>query len=57
LAAASLAAGGQVPDEAAALMGKPLMPRWLYHLAANWGFKSLIRRHGARGRTYDRPFA
>lgn len=57
LAAASLAAGGDIPEEAAALMAKPLMARWLYHLAANWGFKRLIKKHGARERTYDRPYA
>jgi NAD(P)H-dependent FMN reductase len=57
LAAASLAAGGNVPEEAAALMAKPLMARWLYHLAANWGFKRLIKKHGAQKRTYDRPYA
>lgn len=57
LAAASLAAGGDIPDEATKLMAKPLMARWLYHLAANWGFKRLIKKHGARERTYDRPYA
>lgn len=57
LAAASLAAGGNVPEEAAALMARPIMARWLYHLAANWGFKRLINKHGVRKRTYDRPYA
>lgn len=57
LAAASLADGGVVPEEATALMAKPLMPRWLYHQAANWGFRSLLKKHGARKRAYDRPYA
>jgi NAD(P)H-dependent FMN reductase len=57
LAAASLTAGGGVPEEAAALMAKPLMARWIYHLAANWGFKRLIRKHGARKKACDRPYA
>ncbi len=57
LAAASLAAGGTVPEEAAALMAKPLMARWLYHLAANWGFKRLLKKHGVRKKAYDRPYA
>jgi NAD(P)H-dependent FMN reductase len=57
MAAASLLAGGDVPEEAEALMAKPLMPRWLYRPAANWGFRSLLRKHGARKRAYDRPYA
>ena len=57
LAAASLADGGTVPEEATALMAKPLMPQWIYHLAANWGFRNLLKKHGARKRTYDRPYA
>jgi hypothetical protein len=55
--AASLLSGGPVPEEAEALMAKPLMPRPLYHLAANWGFRSLLRKHGARKKTYDRPYS
>jgi len=43
--------------EAEALMAKPLLPRWLYHPAANWGFRSLLKKHGAKARTYDRPYA
>ncbi|MBN2206784.1 MAG: hypothetical protein JW742_05220, partial [Candidatus Aminicenantes bacterium] len=57
LAAASLAAGGDIPDEAAALIGKPLMARWLYFLAANYGMKSQARKHGVGKRVYDRPYA
>lgn len=57
LAAAALAEGGLVPPEAEALMAKPLMPRWLYHPAANWGFRRLLKKHGAKARTYDRPYA
>lgn len=57
LTAASLLSGGGVPEEATALMAKPLMPRWVYHQAANWGFRSQLKRHGARKRAYDRPYA
>jgi NAD(P)H-dependent FMN reductase len=57
LAAASLLAGGPVPGEAEALMAKPLMPRRLYHLAANWGFRSQLKRHGAGRKAYDRPYS
>ncbi len=55
IAAASLLEGGDVTPEAAALMAKPLMPRWLYHAAANWGFRRQLRRHGAGKRAFDRP--
>lgn len=46
LAAGSLATGGTIPEEAAALMAKPLMPRWAYILAANLGFRRSLRKHG-----------
>jgi NAD(P)H-dependent FMN reductase len=48
--AASLASGRDVPEEATALMAKPLMPRWFYVMAANWGFRSRMRKAGARKR-------
>lgn len=57
MTAASLLSGGGVTEEASALMARPLMPRRLYHLAANWGFRRQIERHGARKRAYDRPYA
>lgn len=50
LAAASLAAGGDVPENATGLMAEPLMPCWFYVLAANWGFRSRMRKAGARKR-------
>lgn len=55
-AAVSLSAGGRVPDEATALMARPLMPRWLYLPAANWSFKRELKKHGAGKRAYDRPY-
>jgi len=57
LAAASLAAGGDIPAEAAPLLEKPLMPKWLYIIAANWGFRNEIKKQGARKRACDRPYA
>jgi hypothetical protein len=56
-AAASFSAGGGVPDEATAMMARPLMPRWLYLPAANWSFKRELKKHGAGKRAYDRPYA
>ncbi len=56
-AAESLIAGGDVPDEATAMMAKPLMPRWFYHAAANWGFRVRLRKNGALKKACDRPYA
>jgi hypothetical protein len=56
LAAASILAGGIIPEKAVTLMGKPLMPRWLYLLAANFGMKSQARKHGAAKSLYARPY-
>jgi len=38
-------------------MAKPLMPRWFYHAAANWGFRNQLKKHGARKKAFDRPYA
>jgi putative NADPH-quinone reductase len=56
VAAASLGAGGNVPEEATRLMAMPLMPRWFYSMAANWGFRRRLRKHGARKKAFDRPY-
>lgn len=56
-AAVSLAAGGLIPEEATALAGKPMMARWIYLLFANFGMKSLARKHGVGKRVHDRPYA
>jgi NAD(P)H-dependent FMN reductase len=57
LAADSLIAGGDIPDEATALMAKPLMPLWFYGTAANWGFRRRLKKNGARKKAVDRPYA
>jgi len=57
LAAASLAAGGDIPEEASVLFGKPMMPKFLYTVAANFGMKMLARKHKVMKRVYDRPYA
>lgn len=56
-AAAALAAGGDIPAEVSALMGKPLMPRALYTFAANYGMKLQARKHKVGRRVYDKPYA
>jgi putative NADPH-quinone reductase len=56
MAAAPLAHGGNIPEEASRLMARQLMPRWLYVLAANWGFRREIRKHGSRKQVHARPY-
>jgi len=56
LAASALLAGKAIPKEAVALMGKPLMPKWLYLVAANYGMKSEAKKHGARKAMYAAPY-
>lgn len=56
-AASSLAAGGNISDEAAALMARPLMTRGLYRLTANWGWRRQMKKHGIRKQACARPYA
>ncbi len=56
LAAAALVEGREIPPEAEALMGKRLMPRWLYTLAGNRGMRRLAKRHGVLKRVNARPY-
>jgi len=56
LAAAALLRGEAIPDEAAEIMGKPLMPRWLYMVAANWGFRRQLKKRGTRKQADARPY-
>jgi len=57
LAAASLAAGNDIPEEASALFGKPMMPKFLYTFAANFGMKLQARKFGVKKSVYARPYA
>jgi hypothetical protein len=56
LSVASLLQGGNVPDEASALMAKPLIPKWLYLLFGNRGMKSQAKKHGVLKQVYARPY-
>ncbi len=42
-AAEALAAGGPIPGEVTDLLAKPLMPKKLYFLGANWGWRQQAR--------------
>jgi hypothetical protein len=56
LTAASLIRGGDVPEQAAALMARPLFPKGLYRLLANWGMKREAKQHGATKTVRARPY-
>jgi NAD(P)H-dependent FMN reductase len=57
LAADALAGGGAIPDEAANLMDRPVMPKWMYKVMANFGWRQQAAKHGTKGRLYARPLA
>lgn len=55
-AAAYLADGEEIPAAVIGLMGKAMMPRWLYSLAADWGWKRTARKYKVSTRLYDKPY-
>ena len=54
VSAAALAEGQPLPEEAARLMAKPLLPPWLYMLIGNMSWKRQAKKRGA-GRLDARP--
>jgi multimeric flavodoxin WrbA len=61
LAAAELSQDRAIPEEAVSLFGRKLMPRWLYFLMANFGWRQQARKHAKMKKTkidlYARPYA
>lgn len=55
-AAESLAKGGNIPLEAARLFSKPLMPRWIYSMFGNLGWRMQMRKNRARRPISHRPY-
>lgn len=55
-AAESLAKGGDIPEEAATLFAKPLVPRWMYTLVGNIGWRVQMRKNRARRPIGYRPY-
>ena len=56
-AAVYLADSREIPAAVIELMGKPMMPRWFYNLAANWGWKRAARKYGISNRLDDHPYS
>jgi len=57
LTAEALLRDADVPDEAKELMAKPLIPKRLYYVFANLGWKRQARKHGVHGQLRARPYA
>lgn len=57
MASEALAGGGEIPEEAARLFAKPLMPRWVYTLFGNLGWRMQLRKNRARRPLAYRPYA
>ncbi len=55
LAGDALALGHPIPEEAVRLMAKPLVPRWLYILMGNRGWKKRAANHGTTDALNARP--
>jgi hypothetical protein len=56
LAAAALAKGEAMPEEAVTLMAKPMVPKWLYLLVGNIGWHLQARKKGCWKRLDRRPY-
>ncbi len=52
----ALAEGRPVPDEAVALMAKPVIPKWLLLSVGGMVWKVQARREGAAHKLHDRPY-
>jgi len=57
LTAEALLRGEDVPEEAAALLRKPLAPAWIYPFLGEFLWRARARRHGAAWRLGRRPYA
>lgn len=57
MTAESLAKGGSVPVEATTLFARPLMPRWLYTMFGNLGWRMQLRKNKARRPLTYRPYS
>lgn len=56
MAAAALLDGRDIPPEATAMMGRRLMPAWIYTFFGNRGMKRAAKKRGALKQVYDRPY-
>jgi hypothetical protein len=57
MTAESLAKGDAIPAEATTLFAKPLMPRWMYTMVGNLGWRMQMRKNKARRPLTYRPYS
>ena len=57
MTAESLAKGGAIPEEATTLFARPLMPRWLYTMIGNLGWRMQMRKNKTRRPLTYRPYS
>ncbi len=57
LAAAALARGHSIPSAATELLGRPVIPPWVYRLMGGLRWKREAKRYGAETSLRDRPYA
>jgi len=57
MTAHAVAEGGDIPQEAALLMRRPMMPQAVYTWTGNRGWNAAARRRGVLERIRDRPYA
>jgi len=57
MASKSLADGGDIPGDAVTRFAKPLMPRWLYLLFGNLGWRMQMRKNKASRPMSYRPYS
>jgi len=56
MTATTLAKGDDVPEAAIELLARSMMPRRLYLMGGDHGWKKAARRNGVKGRLCDRPY-
>ncbi len=56
IAISALAEGKEVPREAAELMAKPMMPKWLLTLLGGFIWRHQAKKYGVQNRLNDRPY-
>ena len=56
LAADAIANGENLPESSVTLMAMPLVPRWLYLLIGNVGWRWKAKKQGCREGLYSRPY-
>jgi multimeric flavodoxin WrbA len=57
MASKALSRGGNIPEEATKLFAKPLIPRWIYLLFGNLGWRMQMRKNRTRRPLTYRPYS